>query len=104
MCQYVLLLFINKRIPVKKKLQHILTVIWITFKQISLTINAKNVMTVSFILQRLNNKNQTKPIKALPKNSYFCMNIGICTIFFKVIILFCFGIKYMKSNQRSVHE
>lgn len=59
MCQYVLLLFINKRIPVKK-LQHILTVIWITFKQINLTINAKNVMTVGFILQRLNDKKSNK--------------------------------------------
>lgn len=45
MCHYVPLLFINKRIPVKK-MQYILTVIWITFKQINLTINAKNVMSI----------------------------------------------------------
>lgn len=86
MCQYVLLLFINKRIPVKKKLQHILTVIWITFKQISLTINAKNVMTVSFILQRLNNKNQTK-LKRYPKIATFVW-ISVYVLFF-LKLLFC---------------
>lgn len=90
MCQYVLLLFINKRIPVKNKLQHIFTVIWITFKQIDLTINAKNVMTVGFILHRLNDKKiKQNQLKRDQKIATFVW-ISLYILFFKVVILFCF--------------
>lgn len=87
----------------KKKLQYILTVIWITFKQINLTINAKNVMS---IISFYRDWTQTKPNKAWPKVATFVwISVYILLVLFSLSYYFVlFWNKNMKSNQRSVQK